>query len=159
MRRSLRDVLENCMAQGKALYEGHAVAAVAASDAESAEAALTLIKVDYEVLPHVTDVEAAMAENAPLLREDMITSGMDPAPTKPSNIAKYMELGHGDVAKGFAAADIVIERSFKTEATHQGLYRAACLPRQRRPGRLCRALVLHAGPFCGSRYLCPALRA
>ncbi len=128
VRRSLRDVLENCLAQGKALYEGHAVAAIAAVDVEAADAALALIEVDYEVLPHVTDVEAAMAPDAPLLREDMITSGMDPAPTKPSNIASFMELGHGDVAKGFEAADVVVERSFKTEATHQGYIEPhACL--------------------------------
>ena len=128
VRRAMRDVQENCMAQGKALYEGHAVAAVAASDVEVADAALALIVVDYEVLPHVTDVDAAMADDAPLLREDMITTGLDPAPTKPSNIAQYLELGHGDVQKGFEAADVVIERSFKTEATHQGYIEPqACL--------------------------------
>jgi CO/xanthine dehydrogenase Mo-binding subunit len=128
VRQGMRDVQENCMARGKALYEGHAVAAVAASDVEVADAALALIVVDYEVLPHVTDVDAAMADDAPLLREDMITTGLDPAPTKPSNIAQYLELGHGDVRKGFEAADVVIERSFKTEATHQGYIEPqACL--------------------------------
>jgi len=55
----LRDVQENCMARGKALYDGHAVAAVAAIDAATAKAALKLIKVEYEILPHVTDVDAA----------------------------------------------------------------------------------------------------
>ena len=128
VRRSLRAVLENCMAQRKALYDGHAVAAIAAVNGEIADAALELIRVDYEVLAHVTDVEAAMADDAPLLHEDMITQGVDPAPTKPSNIAQFVELGHGDVAKGFAAADVVIERSFKTEATHQGYIEPhACL--------------------------------
>ena len=57
----------NVMAREKALYEGHAVAAVAANSQSVAEAACDLIEVDYEVLPHVIDVEAAVAEDAPLL--------------------------------------------------------------------------------------------
>src|SRR5579885_2893681 len=52
----LRDVLHNVMAREKALYEGHAVAAVAAVSASVARKALKLIEVDYEILPHVTDV-------------------------------------------------------------------------------------------------------
>ena len=122
-----RDVLTNVMARGKALYEGHAVAAVAAVSQSVARQALKLIEVDYEVLPHVTNVEAAMRTDAPLLHEDMITDG-DPSATKPSNIARKVEFGHGDVEKGFAAADHVVERTFRTEATHQGYIEPhACL--------------------------------
>ena len=51
----------NVMAREKALYEGHAVAAVAAIDAATADEALSLIEVDYEVLPHVIDVDEAMS--------------------------------------------------------------------------------------------------
>ncbi len=115
-----RNILTNVMARGKALYEGHAVAAVAATSATIAKKALKLIKVDYEILPHVTDVETAMQPGAPLLHEGMITAGMDPAPDRPSNIASRCEFGHGDVETGFAAADEIIERTFRTEATHQG---------------------------------------
>ena len=64
--RASYDILENCMARGRALYDGHAVAAVAAIDAETARKALKLIKVDYQVLPHVTDVDAAMQPGAPM---------------------------------------------------------------------------------------------
>jgi CO/xanthine dehydrogenase Mo-binding subunit len=124
----LRDVLVNIMAREKALYEGHAVAAVAATTAAVARQALKLIKVDYEVLPHVTDVELAMQSDAPVLHDDMFTAGVDPAPSKPSNVAKRSEFGHGDVEKGFAKADVIVERSFKTEATHQGYIEPhACL--------------------------------
>ncbi|MBX6320871.1 MAG: xanthine dehydrogenase family protein molybdopterin-binding subunit [Rhodospirillaceae bacterium] len=124
----LRDVLANVMARDKALYEGHAVAAVAAVNAQVARQALRLIEVDYEVLPHVTDVDEAMREDAPLLHESMITAGVDPAPTRPSNVARRYEFGHGDPEAGFAKADIVIERSFKTEASHQGYIEPhACL--------------------------------
>jgi CO/xanthine dehydrogenase Mo-binding subunit len=124
----LYDVLVNVMAREKALYEGHAVAAVAATSASIAKQALKLIKIDYEILPHVTDVDEAMKPNAPLLYPKMITDGVDPKPKKPSNIVRRYEFGHGDVDAGFRRADIIIEQSFKTEATHQGYIEPhACL--------------------------------
>jgi CO/xanthine dehydrogenase Mo-binding subunit len=113
-------VTRNVMAREKALYEGHAVAAVAAINREVAEEAAELIKVDYEVLPHVIDVDEAMRADAPLLFEDMITRGIEPAPTKPSNISKRLEFSIGDIEKGFAEADVVVEKEFKTAAVHQG---------------------------------------
>ena len=64
--RGMRDILENCMARKKALYDGHAVAAVAAIDQTTARKALKLIKVDYEILPHVTDVDEALKPSAPV---------------------------------------------------------------------------------------------
>ena len=84
-------ITRNIMAREKALYEGHAVAAVAATSTSIAEEALSLIEIDYEVLPHVIDVDEAMKPDAPLLFEDMITRGVEPAPTKPSNISKRLE--------------------------------------------------------------------
>jgi CO/xanthine dehydrogenase Mo-binding subunit len=113
-------VTRNVMAREKALYEGHAVAAVAAIDAATAEDALALIEVDYEVLPHAIDVDDAMREDAPLLFEDMITRGIEPAPTKPSNVTKKLEFKIGDLDAGFAQADFVVEKEFKTAAVHQG---------------------------------------
>src|SRR5271156_5008945 len=53
---NLRDLSLNCMAKGKVLYEGHAVAAVAATSPAIADEALDLIEVKYEVLPYVMDV-------------------------------------------------------------------------------------------------------
>ena len=124
----LRDVLHNVMARDKALYEGHAVAAVAATSQAVARRALRLIEVDYEVLPHVTDIEAAMAPDAPLLHEDLYTEGVDPPPAKPSNVAKRSEWVLGDIEAGFAQADVTVERTFRTEAAHQGFIEPqACL--------------------------------
>ena len=116
----LRDTLINVMARDKALYDGHAVAAVAATSRAVAKQALKLIAVDYEVLPAVVDENAAMAPDAPLLYDDLFTEGVDPTPTKPSNVAAVMEFGHGDIEAGFAKADVIVERTFKTGATHQG---------------------------------------
>ncbi|RWH30778.1 xanthine dehydrogenase family protein molybdopterin-binding subunit [Mesorhizobium sp.] len=114
------DTLDNCMARRKALYDGHAVAAVAAIDARTARQALKLIEVDYEVLPHVTDVDEAMQHHAPLINDAIFTEGLEEKPVKPSNVSKRTQYGHGDVHQGFAQADFVVERSFKTEQTHQG---------------------------------------
>ena len=114
------DILDNCMARESAYYDGHAVAAVAAIDAKTAREALKLIKVQYKVLPHVTDVDEAVKPDAPLVHEHVITRGVTPKPKKPSNISKRSEYGHGDVEKGFEEADFIVEHSFKTEQTHQG---------------------------------------
>ncbi|TQV78503.1 xanthine dehydrogenase family protein molybdopterin-binding subunit [Denitrobaculum tricleocarpae] len=120
------NILENVMAGDTALYDGHAVAAVAATTALAARDAAKLIEVEYEPLPHVTDVDKAMAADAPVIRagaaDKSVPEGMHP------NVVRYHESGHGDVDKGFAEADLVIEESFKTEATHQGYIEPhACL--------------------------------
>ena len=129
-------VTRNIMAREKALYEGHAVAAVAAISASIAEEALGLIEVDYEVLPHVIDVRKAMADDAPLLFEDMTTRGVEPAPSKPSNISKRMEFTLGDTAAGFAQADEVVEMEFTTEPVHQGYIELhACTARWNQDGQ------------------------
>ena len=121
-------VTRNVMAREKVLYEGHAVAAVAAISMSIANRALALIDVDYEVLPHVIDVEEAMAEDAPLLFEDMITRGVDPAPNRPSNVAKRVGFEIGDVGAGFAEADEVIEKHYRTAPIHQAYIEPqACL--------------------------------
>src|SRR5215467_5572695 len=115
-----RDVVRNVMAREKALYEGHPVAAVAATNAVIAKQALKLIKVDYEVLPHVIDVVEAMQPGAPVLHDDLFTVGVEPKPDKPSNIAKRVEITLGDVEAGFKKADVIVEREFKTAPVHQG---------------------------------------
>ncbi|ESW67806.1 xanthine dehydrogenase family protein molybdopterin-binding subunit [Mesorhizobium sp. M0761] len=117
---AMYDVLDNCMARGKALYDGHAVAAVAAVDARTARQALKLIEVEYELLPHVTDVDEAMKHTAPLINDTIFTEGLEEKPVKPSNVTKRSQFGHGDVHQGFGHADVIVERSFKTEQTHQG---------------------------------------
>jgi len=114
------DTTRNIIAREKALYDGHAVAAVAATSETIAKKALKLIKVDYEVLPHVIDPVEAMKDDAPILHEDQFTVGVEPKPTKPSNVFRVMKAEKGDLDKGFAEADIVIERDFKTAAVHQG---------------------------------------
>ena len=120
------NILENVMAGETALYDGHAVAAVAATSPFIAKDALKLIEVNYDILPHVTDVDKSMAQGAPVIRDGAadasVPEGMHP------NVVGHFATGHGDVETGFAAADLVIEKTFKTEATHQGYIEPhACL--------------------------------
>jgi CO/xanthine dehydrogenase Mo-binding subunit len=110
----------NVMARDKVLYEGHVVAAVAATTRQEAKRAAEAIAVDYEVLDHVLTVDEAMAPGAPLLHPDLITRGLDPAPTEPSNVASRVVHERGDLDRGFAEADVVIEREYTTKPVHQG---------------------------------------
>ncbi len=120
----LYGTLENCMARERALYDGHAVAAVAAVDRTTARQALKLIKVTYKQLPHVTDVDEALKPGAPIVQP--MVKNKDTG--KPTNLAQTFQFGHGDLDAGFAKADVIVERSFKTEQTHQGYIEPhACL--------------------------------
>ncbi|HJY79665.1 MAG TPA: xanthine dehydrogenase family protein molybdopterin-binding subunit [Candidatus Binatia bacterium] len=110
----------NLMAQDKALYDGHAVAAVAATSPHIAEEAVKLIKVEYEPLPHVQNVLKAMKDDAPILLPDLRTSGTPEKSDKETNIASQLRFARGDLAAGFAAADVIVEREFDTSMVHQG---------------------------------------
>src|SRR5947208_12813036 len=113
---NFRDLSYNCMARGKVLYDGHAVAAVAAISPAIAEEALDLIEVQYQVLPYVIDVEDAMKPDAPVLHDDLFTQGVDPKPSKPSNIAKRITFAKGDMPTGWKEAEVTIERRYTSQA-------------------------------------------
>lgn len=120
---SIQFILDNFLASNKALYRGHAVAAVCATDPYIAEEALSLIDVDYDVLQPVIDVREAMAEGAPVLHQDLRTKDTAPlseVSDRPTNIAAHTQYKHGDIDKGFAEADVVIEREFTAPMYHQG---------------------------------------
>ena len=117
---SFYDMARNVIARDKVLYDGHAVAAVAATSAEAAAHAADLVEVEYKVLKPVMSARDAMAAGAPLLHDDMITQGVTPAPEKPSNVAHRHELKLGDIEAGFAEADEIIELEFNTQTVHQG---------------------------------------
>lgn len=112
------DIQDNCMAGERALYDGHAVAAVAATSKRIAKQALKLIKVEYEVLPHVTGVEEAIAPGAPVVQAGKVSKRVPEGFS--DNVVRYTSFGHGDIEAGLAKADAVIEREYRTEATHQG---------------------------------------
>ena len=121
-----RLMAEHVMAHRKALYQGHAVAAVAATNPHIAELALDFIEVDYEVLPPLLSVQEAMKDDAPVIHEDMTTyfkldrmaRGDDTGVH--GNVASHIQHKLGDVEKGFKEADLVVEREFSTATVHQG---------------------------------------
>ncbi|MGH7854757.1 MAG: xanthine dehydrogenase family protein molybdopterin-binding subunit, partial [Candidatus Binatia bacterium] len=89
------------IAMNKVRYVGEPVAAVAAEDLESAEEALSLIQVNYEELPAVTGIDAALKNGAPLIHED-----------KNGNIGTHEKVVRGDVDEGFAQSDEIVEDTF-----------------------------------------------
>ena len=117
---NLRYVSNNILAHDKVLYYGHAVAAVAADNVHVAEEALALIKVEYERLPHVLDGKQAMLPEAPILLSDLRTNELGKLGDAPTNVASHLCHQRGDLAAGFAQADVVVERTFQTAMVHQG---------------------------------------
>jgi xanthine dehydrogenase, molybdenum binding subunit apoprotein (EC 1.17.1.4) len=122
----LADIRDNCMAGEKALYDGHAVAAVAATSAAVARHALSLIKVEYEVLPHVIDVDEAFTPGAPALHEGRADESV-PEGMSPNVMARY-SFGRGDVEAGLEKADRVGAADLLHRRHAPGLYRTPCLP-------------------------------
>jgi len=117
---NLRYQSNNVLARDKALYYGHAIAAVAAISPHVAEEAARLIKVTYEPLPPVLDVRQAMRDDAPILLGDLRTDELGKKGDKPTNIASHTQHKRGDLAKGFAEAAVIVEREFMTSTVHQG---------------------------------------
>ena len=108
----------NILARDKALYHGHAVAAVAAASNSIAEAALDLIEVEYEELDPVLSIDDAIADGATLVNEKMHTNGDTSKPA--SNIAAMQGFNRGDVDKGFEQSDVVVELTCRVPTAHQG---------------------------------------
>ena len=121
-----RLLAEHIMAADKARYKGHAVAAVSATNPHIAETALGLIDVDYEVLQPVLSIQDAMKDDAPLLHDTLTTHfkierfarGDDTGAQ--SNIASHIQHKLGDIDKGFAEADVIVEGEYTTQTVHQG---------------------------------------
>ncbi|MBF6568217.1 MAG: xanthine dehydrogenase family protein molybdopterin-binding subunit [Candidatus Binataceae bacterium] len=118
----------NLMARDRVLYDGHAVAAVAAISPHIAEEALKLIEVDYEPLPPVLTCDEAMRPDAPILlpelRSQLLVSRNEPGrpenPDQPTNVAAHGQFKRGDVEAGLAQADFVVEHTYRTSTVHQG---------------------------------------
>ena len=110
----------NILAGSKALYKGHAVAGVAASNLHIAEEAANLIEIDYEVLKPVLTAPEGMKEGAPLLHDDLKTTELGEGTDKVSNLASHIQHKAGDIDAGFAEADVIVEREFNTVTVHQG---------------------------------------
>jgi len=109
----VRHISQNVIARDKVLYDGHALAAVAATSPHIAEEALRLIEVDYEVLQPVMTLDDAMKPDAVVVFSG---GGRDGSP----NIADHLQIERGDIDAGFKAADYIVEREFRSSPVHQG---------------------------------------
>ncbi|MEZ4671556.1 MAG: molybdopterin cofactor-binding domain-containing protein [Anaerolineae bacterium] len=97
-------------------YVGDAVAIVAAESAEIADEALALIKVEYEPLPVVADPKYAHTAEAPILHPNHPTG----------NLLKHIKVRHGDIEQGFAEADVIVEREYRTPTTEHAFLEPEC---------------------------------
>ncbi len=120
------------LAASEALFHGHPVAIVLAESEAVAEDAAALVDVSYEPLPAVMELDAALAENAPLVRSQPLAGSEDtnahasvggaqeePAEPLSANASKQSHLHRGDVAEGFRQAEAVVEETFRTQWAHQ----------------------------------------
>src|SRR5690349_11581041 len=106
----LRD--QPILAEDVVRFVGERVAAVAAEDKDVAEAALDLIEVEYEELEPLVDPLQAMSDAAPALHPDFRSyAGIPPNLPDIKNIHAYTKMERGDLAAGFAEADVVVEGS------------------------------------------------
>ena len=117
------------LAEDHVRFIGEQVAAVAADDENIAQQALDLIEIEYEELPAIFDPLEAMKPGAPLLHPDVQGYAGLPFPLDaPSNVVVNNEWGKGDVAQGFAEADVIVENTFTVPLVHQAYLEAhSCL--------------------------------
>jgi len=119
--KSIRDIPVLCW--DKVRFVGDRVAAVAAEDKDAAEEAIHLIDVEYEELPAVFDVLEAIKPGAPVLHDNAPAYDGAPADIMApagGNIVNKLTFGKGDIEKGFAEADLVLEHTFRMPIHHQG---------------------------------------
>src|SRR5881296_2307653 len=122
------------LAIDRVVFAGQPVAAVAADEPAIAEEALDLIEVQYEVLPVSADPLEAMKPGAPPVADSGTEADTSEAqahgsvagiaseakPAKAVNISQQARIQRGDVAKGFAESDVVIEKTYRVPMVHQG---------------------------------------
>jgi CO/xanthine dehydrogenase Mo-binding subunit len=105
------------LALDKVRYVGDEVAAVAARDPQTARAAIDLIKVEYEVLPAVLSLDAALAPGAPRVHDDA-----------EGNVAHHFAFERGDVDAGFKASDVIVEGTWQSgRQWHTSLETIGCV--------------------------------
>jgi len=118
----------------KVRHVGDRVAVVAAETPELAQRALRLIEVEYEVLPHVLDAEAAMREGAPVIHDEPDTEGLY---DRQRNIVHRIEAEVGDAQDAWARADRVFEGVYRTsQQQHTHIEPHVCITYWDEDGRL-----------------------
>ena len=99
-------------------FEGELLAAVAAVDAATAQAAVDAIVVEYEDLPIVDDLEAAMADGSPLVHQDWESYAVTGDTVQRPNVASFSSIEKGDVDVAMAGADHVVTSRYVADGSH-----------------------------------------
>jgi CO/xanthine dehydrogenase Mo-binding subunit len=116
---NLRRASMNILADDKVAYKGHMVAAVAAVDRNTALEAVKAIKVEYEPLPVILNVDEAMAPGAPVILDDLVGDHLGEKVRK-TNVARQFRHEFGDPDGAFKKCSFVVDRTFTLEMVHQG---------------------------------------
>ena len=109
----------NIMARDKVVYVGHAVAAVAAKDRNTGLEALIRIKVVYEELDPVLNVDEAVKKDSVVIQDDFKGVEIN-GEMSSKNVADYFQFNFGNTEKGFNESDYVIEKEYTMPMVHQG---------------------------------------
>ena len=121
------------LAKDEVVFAGQFVAVVVATSEAAAQDALALVEVDYETLPVVSDMTAALEPDAPIIWTHGVpqegadltalhgnsSEGEDAVQTQASNILEVKNFGRGDVSLGFAASSVIVEHTYQTAWVHQ----------------------------------------
>ncbi len=133
--RNIKDVPLLC--DDKVRFIGDKVATVTAESREIAAAAAQLVDVEYEELPAVFDSEEAMQAGAPVLHEDAVTYlGFPEVPADVPNLCGYSLTETGDLEQGFKEADVIVERRYVTQLSHQAYLEPTAWLVDEQPGRV-----------------------
>ncbi len=142
----------------KVRYMGEPVAAVAAVNPDTAREAAAMVKVEYEELPAVFDPEEAMSADAPLVHEDPNAYQLDWESERKGNLCYRLELGDGDVDRGFAGSDKVIEGTYYTPGAHAGAIEPHSATAMTDPSGRITIWTTTQKPFAVRSYLAKALK-
>src|SRR5258706_3227587 len=123
--RRYRDI--SVLAQDTVRFMGERVAAIAADTLEQAEQALELIEVHYEALPAGFDPVAAAQEGSPLVHSNVNSyKGLPKQFDKPTNAFVQDVSIRGDINKGFAQTDVIVENTYTVPRVHQAFLEPHC---------------------------------
>jgi CO/xanthine dehydrogenase Mo-binding subunit len=131
------DMSQNTMAQGVAYYDGHPVAAVAAMTQEAADEAAALVVVDYEILPHVIDINESFKLDAPVINPKLVASGLAEGEKVSPNVTTKFPFAKGDPDAALASAAATVSAHYTLLPVHQGYIEPhACVASWKSDGKL-----------------------
>ncbi len=142
----------------KVRFVGEPVAAVAATTPDIAREAVSKVKVAYQELPAVFDPEEALSVDAPLVHDDVNDYELDWETERSGNLCYKLEIGEGDVDKGFEESDHIIEGTYETPEAHPGSIEPHSSTAMVDPSGRVTVWTTTQKPFVFASYLAQALK-